>query len=120
MDAPNSSRNDDAVADRELEVRAESGLHPFPAGRRVLGGVGEPVEEPAAGVVEELDVQRTLAREVLVENGLGDPGGLGDVVHRGVVEAGAREEVARDREQLLATFVRQEDASGVRRSTSAA
>ena len=94
-----------AVADRELEVRAKSGLDPFAARRRPAGRVGEPVEQAAPGVLEQLDVERALAREVLVQHRLGDARRLRDVVHRRVVEARAREAVARDGEELLATFV---------------
>jgi hypothetical protein len=38
-----------------------------------------------AGRVEQCEVEVELAREVLVEHGFGDPGALGDVVHRGGV-----------------------------------
>ena len=43
-----------------------------------------------AVLVEQGEVEVELAREVLVEHGLGDPGPLGDVVHRGGVVARTR------------------------------
>ena len=120
IDAPNSSRNDDRSPTANWKYARKPGLDPLAARRRAARRLGEPVEQPPAGVFEELAVERALAREVLVEHGLGDAGGLRDVVHRRVVEAGAREEVARDREELLATLVGGKAHRRVRRSTSAA
>ena len=58
-----------------------------------------------ADVVEELEEQRPLRREVLVEHGLRDPGRGGDVVHRRRVEAALGEHVARDVEELPAALL---------------
>ena len=71
----------------------------------MAGGLGEPGEQLRAGVVEELAVERALAREVLVEHRLGDAGRFRDLVHRRVVEAGAREHLTGDVEELTATLV---------------
>ena len=52
--------------------------------------------------VEQREVELELAREVLVEHGLGDAGPLGDVVHRGGVVAVGDEHLLGRGEQLLA------------------
>ena len=93
------------VADRELEVRAEARLDAFPSGGRAARRVREPVEQAPPRVVEQLGVERALAREVLVEDRLRDAGPFRDLVHRRLVEAGVREQLARDRQQLLAALV---------------
>ena len=61
-----------AVADREPEVGAEPELDPLAHRARPAGGLRERAEQLAAGLFEQLDVQRALAREVLVQHGLGD------------------------------------------------
>ena len=52
--------------------------------------------------VEQREVELELARKVLVQHWLGDPGPLGDVVHRGGVVALRDEDLLRRLEQLLA------------------
>ena len=93
------------VADREPEVRAEAELDPIAQRARVRGRLGERAEQLAAGLLEQLDVQRALAREVLVEDGLGDARGFRDLVHRRRVEALLREPLARDLEELLTALI---------------
>ena len=78
---------------------------------------GELGEQPVADVVEHLEEQRPLRREVLVEDGLRDPGGAGDVVHRGRVEAALGEHLARDVEELAAALFGGESRGQIRRST---
>jgi hypothetical protein len=53
-------------------------------------------------VGEHLAVQVALGSEVLVEHRLGDPGGLGHVVHRRGMEAVLAEHLEGDVEELLA------------------
>ena len=89
-----------AVVGDEPEVGAEALLDAFPAGVGPAGRLGQLVQELAADVGEQLDEQRPLRREVLVEHGLGDAGRGGDVVHGGGGEAAGREHVARDVEKL--------------------
>ena len=105
IDAPNSRRNDERSPTANWKYARKPGLDPLAARGRAARRLGEPVEEPAAGVVEQLAVERALAREVLVQHRLGDARRLRDVVHRRVVEARAREELARDGEELLAALV---------------
>ena len=57
------------------------------------------------GLFEQLDVERALAREVLVEHRLGDAGRFRDLVHRGRVETLVREALARDLEELLPALI---------------
>ena len=62
------------------------------------------MEHALADVVEQRQVQVLLGVEVLVEHGLGDAGGVGDVVHRRAVEAVLREHLHRHVEDLLAAL----------------
>ena len=55
--------------------------------------------------VEEGQVEVELAGEVLVEDGLGDAGMLGDLIHRGGVVAGGGEDLEGGREDLLASLL---------------
>ena len=93
-----------AVGD-EAEVGEEAAFHAVAAPLDVPGRGRERSEQLLAGIGEQFDVQRPLARKMLVEHRFGDAGGLRDVVHRGRVEAALREHVTRDIEQLLATLV---------------
>ena len=70
--------------------------------------MAEDVEEPSADVLEYGDEQRALRRKVLVEDGLRDAGGEGEVVHRCRVEAALGELDARDVEQLSTSLVGRE------------
>ena len=72
----------------------------------VLGRLQGPAggrDDLVAGLVEQREVEVELAREVLVEHRLGDPGALGDVVHGGRVVALRDEDLERGAEQLGAT-----------------
>ena len=72
-------------------ARAVGLQHGPPDGGEEVGGDG----------VDQFEVERPLGGEVLVEQGLGDSGGLGDVVHgRGAVAA-LGEELQRDGEELV-------------------
>ena len=69
----------------------EEGVHgrldPAPVVRRGLERGADPVEQLVHVVAQDLEVEVTLGVEVLVEDGLGDPGRDGDAVHAGGVEA---------------------------------
>ena len=94
-----------AVVLDEAEVGREALRDPVAPGLRAARRVGEHGEEPAADVEEHRDEQRSLGREVLVEDGLRDPGRGREVVHRRGVEAALGELLARDVEQLPAALV---------------
>ena len=66
------------------------------------GGLGDRVEELGADVGEHFAVEVPLRAEVLVQDGLGDPGRFGHVVHGGGVEALLAEDPQGHLEQLLA------------------
>ena len=100
-DVPNRNRNADRLPTREAEVGAEAQLRRVRGRDSTLRGrLRERVEQPTAGLLEQLDVQRALAREVLVEHGLGDARRLRDVVHRRRVEALLANSIARDVQEL--------------------
>ena len=100
-----------AAAVQELELvvvlghPAEVGLEPALGLRsavgRVGGGLGDRREQAVADLVEQRPVELALGVEVLVQHGFGDPGGVGDVVHRRAVVAGAAEHLERDVEDLF-------------------
>ncbi|GAA0657115.1 hypothetical protein GCM10009548_24810 [Streptomyces malaysiensis subsp. malaysiensis] len=52
-------------------------------------------------LVEKGQIQLQLAREVLVEHRLADPGALGDVIHRGRVVALCDEDLLRGSQELI-------------------
>jgi len=64
----------------------ETGLDLLARPRGRGGGLGDGLHEPGAHVVEELEIESPLRPEMLVQHGLRDTGGLGDVVHRRDVE----------------------------------
>ena len=64
--------------------------------------------------VEQREVEVELAGEVLVEHRLGDPGPLGDVVHRGGVVALGDEHLERGLEQLGAALAARQPAAARR------
>ena len=66
------------------------------------GGLADLVPEAGADVAEQLGEELALGPEVLVEHRLGDPGGVGDGVHRRALVAVVRELLEGDVEQLLA------------------
>ena len=63
--------------------------------------------------VEQREVEVELAGEVLVEHRLGDPGPLGDVVHRGGVVALRDEDLESGLEQLGAPLAAGQPAARV-------
>ena len=71
-------------------------------------GVGD---DRVAGGVEQREVEVELAGEVLVEHRLGDPGPLGDVVHRRGVVALGDEHLERGVEQLGAALAARQPAA---------
>ena len=99
------------------EQQAESGVvvgHPPEVGPEpelglalAVGGLGrrlgDRIEQAVADLVEQRLVQVALRVEVLVQHRLGDTRGLGHVVHRRAVEAGRREDLERDIEDLFAS-----------------
>jgi hypothetical protein len=58
------------------------------------------VRQLAGVLVEQREIQLELAREVLVQNGFGDPCTVGDVVHGSRVVANLDEYLLRGLEQL--------------------
>ncbi|GAA3295109.1 hypothetical protein GCM10017708_31820 [Arthrobacter citreus] len=56
-------------------------------------------------VLQQRQVQLALARKVLVQHGLADMGGFGDVVHSGSVEPVADKDFLRSAQQLAAAFL---------------
>ena len=73
------------------------------AGAVGLGrGLADLVAEALADVAEQLGEEVALGAEVLVQHRLGDPGGVGDGVHRRALVAVLGELLDRDLQQLLA------------------
>jgi len=64
--------------------------------------LGDRSHHLAADIIEELEVEIPLRPEVLLEDGLGDAGGVGHLLHRRLVEPFLREHVQSDVEQLAA------------------
>ena len=103
------------VVGDEAEVGAEARLDPSrPVVARLVAAVISS-SSWRADVLEQLDVERPLRREVLVQHRLGDARGLGDVVHRRAVEAAGGEHVARDVEKLPAPLLGRESHGHVGR-----
>lgn len=101
------------VLGHETEVGPKPALHLLPPGSGPARLLADLLDEAQADVLQQLDVQGALVREVLVQDGLGDPGGLGHVVHRRGVEAGGGEHAAGDAEELAPAVVgAQTDAQG--------
>ena len=102
-----------AVAGHELEVRGDGRGDPL----LVVAGRGQRLaherHELAGVLVQQGEVEVELAREVLVQNGFGHPGPLGDLVHgRGVV--------ARPDEDLLGRLEQLGAAGGTRQADATA
>ena len=91
-----------AVLGDPVEVGAKPALGALATVLGVRGGGRDRRDEPVPDVVEQCLVEVTLGLEVLVQHGLGDARGVGDVVHRGLVIPGAGERAQGDGEQLLA------------------
>ncbi len=100
------------VVGDESEVGLEPRLDLLPWPRSVGGRLGDAVAELAADLAEQLPVELALGGEVLVQHGLGHPGGLGDIVHRGLVEALRREHAQGAVEELLTPFGGRETHAG--------
>jgi len=80
-----------AVAVHELEVGGDGGgnaLLVFGGGRQ---GRPDQIQELAGVLVEQGQIEIQLAREVLVQNGFGDSGAVGDLIHRCGVVSGLDE-----------------------------
>ena len=86
------------------EVGPEAGLDLLVRAPGVGGRLDDRLLEPAADVLQHLAEQLPLGPEVLVQHGLGDPGGLGHLVHRRAVQAMLGEHVDGHVEQLAAPF----------------
>jgi hypothetical protein len=82
---------------RRSRSRPPSSPRPAACCRGRLQGRADGVDQVVAVLVEQRQVELELAREVLVEHGLADPGALGDVVHRGGVVALRDEDLLRPR-----------------------
>jgi hypothetical protein len=102
------------VLGHEPEVRGEAVLDLLVRTAGVRGRLGDEVAEAGADILEELEVEVPLGREVLVEHRLGHTRGIGHVVHRCCVESLAREDLERGVQELTAAFGGwQTDAHGV-------
>ena len=84
-----------------LEVGEESLFGLLAAAGHPRGRLGDRRQQTVADFVQQRHVQVLLGVEVLVEHRFGDTGGLGDVVHRGAVEATAGEHLDGDIEDLF-------------------
>ena len=87
---------------REVSAEAEFGAATSVGVGGRLGG--DRRDHATTGFFDDVEEELTLRREVLVQDGLGDAGGLGDLVHGGVVVAVSGEHRERNRQQLLASF----------------
>ena len=90
------------VVGHPLEVGQKALLGLLAAAGHPRRGLGDRRQQPVADLVEQRHVQILLGVEVLVEHRFGDPGGFGDVVHRGAMEAVSGEHLDRDVEDLFA------------------
>ena len=88
----------------EMKVGREARLHLLTWSSGSARGRGDSAQQGLADVVEQLEEQSALGGEVLVQHWLGDPGGVGDVVHRRAVQAAFREQHERRVDQLSTTF----------------
>ena len=86
----------------EVVVRADGGVDPRPVVVGAAHRLGDPLGQLGDVLLEQREVELPLAREVLVEHGLADPGAVGDVVHRRGVEALGDEDVLGGAQQLQA------------------
>ena len=92
------------VVAHEVEVGAEPVLDLLVGTGGIAGRLGDRLAEVSPDVGQELDEQLALRAEVLVEHRLGDPGGLGDVVHRRCVESVLGEHADRSAQQLFSSL----------------
>ena len=90
------------VVGNPSEIGAEAEFGGGLAIDRIGGGFVDARSQAVADVFEQRRVQIALRVEVLVQHGLRDAGGIGDVVHGTTVEAGLREDLEGDRENLFA------------------
>ena len=86
------------------------------AGVRRAGRDRELAQELATEIIEQLEEERLLGAEVLVQDRLGDAGLRGEVVHRCRVEAAFREHLARHVEELSPPLFRRKSSRHVFRS----
>ena len=102
-DAPNSSRNAGPVLGDEAEVRGEALLDPLAAAGRAARSPRRGARRAARPTSSSSS--RYSARfdgKCWYSTGFVTPGGLGDLVHRGGVEAAARAKTStRDLEELV-------------------
>ena len=92
------------VVGHELEIGGEARRHLLAGAAGGGRGLLDLLEQALADVAEELEVELALGAKVLVEHGLGDARGLGDLGHRGPVEAALGEHLEGDVEELAAAL----------------
>jgi len=98
----------------EVEVHLEGSPDPFAVPGRRGQGLTDLLLEGSGVGVEEGDVQLLLGVEVVVEDGLGDAGLLGHLIHGDAVEPGLAEDPAGHRQELLAPLRASHPALGRR------
>ena len=96
------------VADDEAEVGGEAELHLLARALGLHHGASDGRQQVLGDGVDQLQVQGPLRGEVLVEQRFGDPGRLGDVVHRRGAVPPVGEQLERHREELVASLFRRE------------
>ena len=89
------------IVGHPLEVGGEAGLGLRLAVEREGGGLGDGLEQPATDLVEEGEIELAFGGEMLVQNGFGDTGRVGHVVHGRAVEALPGEDLEPDSEELF-------------------
>ena len=100
------------MADHEAEVGGEAELHLLAWALGQHEGASDGRQQVLGDGVDELEVQRPLGGEVLVEERLRDARRLCDVVHRRRAVAPMCEELECHREELVAALLRGEPPGG--------
>ncbi len=100
------------LAHDEAKVRGKAQFHLLAGSVGLHDRLADSREELPGDGVDQFEVQRPLRREVLVQQGLGHAGGVGDVVHGRRPVAAAGEELECHRDELLTTLVRGQPARG--------
>ena len=92
------------LADDHLEVDPKGHLDLGPGRVDAGDGLGEGVEQLLSRLGDDLAIEVALGLEVLVEDRLGEARFLGDLVHRGRLEAPLGEDSTGHQQELLASL----------------